>query len=258
MPSRGLERRDSRGLLNHQRLVEVKQQRVHHFLTLIRHISGAASIPTRDPGGIWTGRTRSAWSAWSYGICMAGLPLPTPPLADDAIVLRPWRETDIPAQLRIFSDPVFQAFSDWAPRTEAAARRALVEYEAARRRGEQAEFALVASDDDDVVLGGGSLNNVTLTQGRAAIGYWLAPEARDRGVAVRAVRLLARWAFDDLGIARLELTCGPDNTASQRVAERCGFTREGVLRSHMPFKGARRDTVMFSLLPGEFRQKRCG
>ena len=54
-------------------------------------------------------------------------------------------------------------------------------------------------------------------------------------------------------LARLELTCGPDNLASQRVAERCGFTREGVLRSHVPFKGARRDSVVFSLLPGELR-----
>src|SRR5215211_5105964 len=54
-------------------------------------------------------------------------------------------------------------------------------------------------------------------------------------------------------LARLELTCGPDNRASQGVAERCGFTREGVLRSHMPFKGTRRDTVVFSLLPGELR-----
>jgi RimJ/RimL family protein N-acetyltransferase len=47
--------------------------------------------------------------------------------------------------------------------------------------------------------------------------------------------------------------CGPDNAASQRVAERCGFIREGVLRSHLPFKGGRRDTVLFSLLPAELR-----
>jgi RimJ/RimL family protein N-acetyltransferase len=51
----------------------------------------------------------------------------------------------------------------------------------------------------------------------------------------------------------MELTCGPDNGGSQRVAERCGFTREGVLRSHIAFKGRRRDTVVFSLLPGELR-----
>ena len=68
-----------------------------------------------------------------------------------------------------------------------------------------------------------------------------------------AVRLIARWALDDVGVARFELTCGPDNRASQRVAERCGFTREGVLRSYMPFKSGRRDTVVFSLLPGELR-----
>ena len=72
-------------------------------------------------------------------------------------------------------------------------------------------------------------------------------------MATHAVRLIARWAFDDLGIARVALTCAPDNDASQRVAERCGFTCEGLLRSHMPFKDGRRDTLMFSLLPGELR-----
>ena len=91
----------------------------------------------------------------------------------------------------------------------------------------------------------------SLELGRAAIGYWLAPHARGRGVATRAVRLIFPLGIRGSASSRLELTCGPDNGASQRVAERCGFTREGVLRSHIPFKGARRDTVVFSLLPGE-------
>jgi RimJ/RimL family protein N-acetyltransferase len=112
---------------------------------------------------------------------------------------------------------------------------------------------LVEPDDDDVLLGGSSLSAINVEQGRAAIGYWLAPSARGRGVATHAVRLIARWALGELQLARLELTCGPDNRASQRVGERCGFTREGVLRSHIPFKGSRRDTVMFSLLAGELR-----
>ena len=104
-----------------------------------------------------------------------------------------------------------------------------------------------------MVLGGVSLHEVRPGQGCAAVGYWLVPEARGRGAATQAVRLLARWAFAELGIARLELTCGPDNVASQHVAERCGFVREGLLRSHVPFKGARRDSVIYSLLPGELR-----
>lgn len=62
----------------------------------------------------------------------------------------------------------------------------------------------------------------------------------------------------ELGLARIELTCGPDNESSQRVAARCGFVREGVMRSHVPFKGGRRDTVLFSLLPGELRYNSFG
>jgi RimJ/RimL family protein N-acetyltransferase len=184
---------------------------------------------------------------------MPALPLPTPPLGDDFVALRPWREADIPAQLEAFSDPLFERYSDWAPRTAADALRYLAEHEAARSRGEQLELALVEPSDPNVLLGGASLNNVSLSQGRAGVGYWLAPDARGRGIATRAVRLLARWAFDSLGVARLELTCGPDNHASQHVATRCGFSREGLLRSHMPFKAHRRDTVVFGLLPGELR-----
>lgn len=138
--------------------------------------------------------------------------------------MRPWRDTDVPAQFEAFGDPLFQRFSDWAPDTEAAARAYLAEHEQARQRGEQIELAAVEPHDDNVVLGGISLNNIDLDQGRAAIGYWLAPQARGRGVATHAVRLIAEWGFTELNVARLELPCGPDNRASQRVAERCGFT----------------------------------
>lgn len=186
---------------------------------------------------------------------MNELRLPTPPLADDVVLLRPWHEADVPTRLMAAGDPVTQRFA-WPRTTPFAQQDAIsffVEQEQARLRGEELNVAFVEPSDDEVVLGGGSLYDVDLEQGRAAVGYWLAPDARGRGVATHAVRLLVRWAFEHLGVARLELTCAPDNRASQRVAERCGFTREGVLRSHMPFKGGRRDTVMFSLLPGELR-----
>ena len=84
------------------------------------------------------------------------------------------------------------------------------------------------------------------------IGYWCAPETRGRGVTTRALRLLCKHALEDLGLQRLELITDPDNGASQRVAEKVGFQREGVLRSHLLHPdGRRRDSVMFSLLPGE-------
>jgi len=186
---------------------------------------------------------------------MTELRFPTLPLADEVVLLRPWRATDVPDKLVAFSDPVVQRFS-WArttPYTEADARSYFVEQEQARLRGEALAVALVAPKNEAVILGGASLYDVDLEQGRAGVGYWLAPEARGHGVATHAVRELARWAFSTLGLARIELTCGPENEASQRVAERCGFVREGLLRSHLAFKGGRRDSVIFSLLPGELR-----
>jgi RimJ/RimL family protein N-acetyltransferase len=120
-------------------------------------------------------------------------------------------------------------------------------------RGEGLQFALVEPNGRQAVLGGASLYGIDLEQGRAATGYWLAPQGRGRGVVSSAVRLLAQWGFTELGLSRIELTCAPDNWASQRVAARCGFVREGVLRSHQVFKGGRRDTMLFSLLPCELR-----
>jgi RimJ/RimL family protein N-acetyltransferase len=87
--------------------------------------------------------------------------------------------------------------------------------------------------------------------GLASVSYWLRAEARGRGAATLAVQLVARWAFDDLGIQRLQLTTAPGNAASQRVAERAGFIREGLLRRWMPTSNGRRDRVMFSLLPAD-------
>ncbi len=80
--------------------------------------------------------------------------------------------------------------------------------------------------------------------------YWLSAEARGRGIASRALTRVADWAFDN-GIERLFLLIHPENEASHRVAQRCGFSREGLLRAFERFKGERPDLVSWSLLPGD-------
>jgi RimJ/RimL family protein N-acetyltransferase len=185
---------------------------------------------------------------------MATLAFPVPPLAGDVALLRPWGEADVPGIVRAFGDPVMRRFS-WrtTPYTETDARHDLAAQEDARTRGEALHLAVADPRDRSALLGSVWLCEVRPGQGCAAVGYWLASGARGRGAATEAVRLLTRWAFAELGLARLELTCGPDNGASQRVAERCGFVREGVLRSHVPFQATRRDSVIFSLLPADLR-----
>ena len=181
------------------------------------------------------------------------LAFPSPPLADAVVALRPWGEHDVERGLMLFADPVVQRFS-WTqarPYTVADARAYFERQQAERRAGRGVELAVTEPDDDDAVLGCVSLYDVEADDARASAGYWLAGHARGRGAATHAVRLLTGWGFATLGLARIGLTCAPDNMPSQRVAERCGFTREGLLRSHMAFKGGRRDTVVYGLLAGE-------
>jgi RimJ/RimL family protein N-acetyltransferase len=107
--------------------------------------------------------------------------------------------------------------------------------------------------EDGQVVGSVGMT-VSESEQTGTIGYWCVPAHRGRGVVTRAVGLLCRYAFDELHLERLQLVADPDNQASQRVAEKAGFTREGVLRSHLRHPdGRRRDSVMFSLLPGELR-----
>jgi [ribosomal protein S5]-alanine N-acetyltransferase len=81
----------------------------------------------------------------------------------------------------------------------------------------------------------------------------VAPWARGQGVAARALRLLCRFGFDQLRLARVEVTIEPENTASRATAEAVGFREEGLLRSYLTIAGARRDMLMYSLLPADLQ-----
>ena len=86
---------------------------------------------------------------------------------------------------------------------------------------------------------------------RTEFGYWVAREERGRGIAPRALLLLARWVVENTGAKRLQLHADVENIASQRVAEKAGFTREGVQRGWLEVRGERRDMVSYSLLAEE-------
>jgi RimJ/RimL family protein N-acetyltransferase len=120
-----------------------------------------------------------------------------------------------------------------------------MEEDAATGRG----FALAIVDPgSDRPLGSIGCRMARAT-GVADVGYWVAPDARGRGLATMALRTLTTWVFANLHPARIELLADPGNVASQRVAEKAGFSREGVLRSYHEHRGQRIDVVMFSLLP---------
>ena len=83
------------------------------------------------------------------------------------------------------------------------------------------------------------------------LGYIVHPAARNRGVATRALVLLTRWAFDELGALRAYLYINVENVPSLRVAERAGYVREGLLRSLHLKQDLRGDAELWSRLPGD-------
>jgi RimJ/RimL family protein N-acetyltransferase len=181
---------------------------------------------------------------------------PDPPLSDGAITLRPWAVADVPALVSICNgDEEMARWLDRLPQpyTEHDAH-GYVAFGLAGWRGDGIEtpFAVVAADTGRP-LGTIGVRWLDPPQGVAELGYWTGREARGRGAATRAVRLVADWVLGDLGCERLELRADARNTASLRVAEKAGFTREGILRSARANArdGRRVDHVLWSLLPGE-------
>jgi RimJ/RimL family protein N-acetyltransferase len=79
---------------------------------------------------------------------------------------------------------------------------------------------------------------------------------RTRG-ATESMYLLARYIFDRLGYRRYEWKCNADNAPSRAAALRLGFSFEGVFRQHMIVKGRNRDTAWYSMLDGEWPERRA-
>ena len=176
-------------------------------------------------------------------------------LCDGELVLRPWIEDDVPALVVACND---EDIAYWIPPiphpyTEDDARAFIEGRSLAAPEYSVPEHSFAITVDGPVV--GAIGMKVNSMDYRGHIGYWVAASARGRGVCTRALRRLSRWALDELELQRLELITDPDNQASQRVAEKVGFQREGVLRAHLRHPDGRiRDSVMFSLLPGELRE----
>jgi ribosomal-protein-serine acetyltransferase len=121
----------------------------------------------------------------------------------------------------------------------------MLQSELARQR-KAFEFAIVG--DGGRFLGGCGINQINPMNRFANLGYWVRTSAMGRGVAPAAVREVAAYAFRETDLIRLEIVVAVGNTRSQRVAEKVGAVREGVLRSRVLLPTGPTDAVMYSLV----------
>jgi RimJ/RimL family protein N-acetyltransferase len=160
----------------------------------------------------------------------------------------PFAERHVPLLDDVLADPDVLRFTRIpVPPPPDFGRSWVARYEEGRRDGSKEAFAAV--DGDGRFLGLGLAPTINREDSEAELGYLVAPAARGRGVATELLGRLTAWAIDEQGIQRVYLIVAVDNPASQKVAERCGYVREGVMRSLHVKQGRRADCILYSRLP---------
>ena len=168
-----------------------------------------------------------------------------PTLSGPRVVLRPWRADDADAVTAACQDPEIQRWTQVpVPYGREDAEGFLSDIAEATLADGGALFAVVIS-------GGalaGSIGLFPPDDGVGEIGYWTVADHRGRGYTAEALGVLAEWALSERGLHRVELHVDPANTGSRRVAERAGFTAEGVVRQRFRHRGQPADVVLYSRL----------
>jgi RimJ/RimL family protein N-acetyltransferase len=135
------------------------------------------------------------------------------------------------------------------PPPEDFPQRWIERYQKGRVDGTCEGFAAI--DGDGRFVGLALAPTIDREGGEVELGYIVPQAARGRGVATEMLRQLTRWAFDEAGALRIVLVIDVENPASERVAERCGYVHEGVMRSIHQKQGTRVDAAIWSRLPSD-------
>lgn len=135
----------------------------------------------------------------------------------------------------------------YTPRTAEAVAAFIADWHAGAAAGTQ--FGFAALDERDRCVGFGLINQVNVFHRFGNLGYWVRTGETGRGIATEITRRVAEFGFETLDLHRIEIVIEVSNIASQRVAEKSGAEREGLLRKRLAGRdGPSRDAYMFSIL----------
>lgn len=176
------------------------------------------------------------------------------PLHTPRCTLREFTADDVAAVHGYSVDPDVVRFMPWGPNTEDETAAFVTRAVAAQAETPRRTFELALTRRDTGELIGGCGLRVIRPDARAGeIGYVLRRDCWGQGLVPEAVGALLALGFDELALHRISATTDPQNVASARVLEKCGFRLEGCLRDHDHAKGRWRNTLVFGLLEDEWR-----
>lgn len=177
-------------------------------------------------------------------------------LTDGVIRLRPYHVDDADELYRAVRESLSE-LQPWMPWCHpdysiAESRDWLAARAEARSKGTEYDFRISDARTDEY-LGGVGLNQIKESYRSANLGYWLKRSATGRGVATHAARLVARFGFEELNLVRIEIVAAVGNLASQRVAEKVGAVREGIMRKALIIRGVEHDAVLTALVADDIK-----
>ena len=177
-------------------------------------------------------------------------PWPAVPPAHGPVFLRAFAPADLPLALELSTDPYVPSIGTLPPHATEVEAADWIDRQR-RRWTEGAGFSFaVAEAATGRAVGSVGLWLRQLAEGRATAGYAVAPGERGRGFAAAALVAVTTFGWTIPQLHRIELHVEPWNTASVRTAERAGYLREGMLRSHTEIAGQRRDMLLFAAVRG--------
>jgi RimJ/RimL family protein N-acetyltransferase len=170
-------------------------------------------------------------------------------LSDGEVLLRRALPSDAADVVEVYSEADVRHWMLWDDELpdEAEALANIARSEEAWAEGSWAVFRIVV---DGHVVGGANLQFLAYDVAEAS--YFLRASARGRGIATRALLMATDWGFRERGLARVFLRCHPENAGSVGLAERAGFTYEGLERQSAAHPDGRRfNSRVYSMLPAE-------
>lgn len=172
-------------------------------------------------------------------------------LADENVLLRPYRPEDIDALFAAARESIDEV-GRWLPwchqnytRDESTAW--VESRQQAWRDGSEYSFAIIDRASGRF-MGGCGLNQFDYDRRRCNLGYWIRTSATRNGYGTAAARLLARWGVEHLPLERMEIVAAVGNIASQRVAIKAGAMREGIARARVRIRDTQHNAIIFSLI----------
>ena len=176
-------------------------------------------------------------------------------LTDGVVTIRPYEFGEEGALHAAIQEslPELNPWMSWATEryTLNVARDFIAITRAEWSRGTLYSFAITHAETDEL-LGGCGLSHFHPVDKFCNLGYWVRTPKRGNGIAVRAARLSAQFAFERANAIRAEIVIAVGNEASKQVAEKAGAHYEGILLNRMTVREDIYDAYMLSLLPTDF------